>query len=76
MFENRTHKQQIIIYAVIALIVTLVLSVFHYFTYTGPFANIYVIILFANIEFFVIFYILYMPLKVKRSRENEEDKEE
>ncbi len=76
MFENRSHKQLIIIYAVIALIVTLVLSVFHYFTYTGPFANIYVIILFANIEFFVIFYILYMPLKVKIAREKEENKEE
>ncbi len=68
MFENRSEKQQIIIYAIIALIVTVILAIFHYYTYTGFFRNIYVIILFANIEFFAIFYILYLPLKVKRKK--------
>ena len=74
MFENRSEKQQIIIYVIIALFVTIILSIFHYYTYTGPFANPYVIILFANIEFFAIFYILYLPLKVKKAREKEEKK--
>ncbi len=75
MFENRSEKQQIIIYAVIALIITLVLSIYHFYTFKGIFANPYVIILFANIEFFIFFYIIYMPLKVKRSRQKEEEKE-
>jgi len=68
MFENRSEKQQIVIYAIIALIVTVILSIFHYYTYTGFFRNIYVIILFANIEFFAIFYILYLPIKVKKKK--------
>jgi heme O synthase-like polyprenyltransferase len=72
MFENRTEKQQIVIYAIIAFIVAFILSIFHYYTYTGIFANIYVIILFANIEFFAIFYILYLPIKVKKAREKQE----
>jgi len=74
MFENRSEKQQIIIYAIIALVVAFILSIFHYYTYTGPFANIYVIILFANIEFFALFYILYLPIKVKKAREKEKKK--
>ena len=65
MFENKSEKQLIKIYAVIAILIALILSVFHY---TQGF-NIYYIVIAANIEFFCIFYILYLPLKVKRSKE-------
>jgi len=74
MFENRSEKQQIILYAIIALIVTFILAIYHYYTFKGPFGNIYVIILFANIEFFALFYILYLPIKVKKAREKQEKK--
>ncbi len=64
MFENRSEKQLIIIYAVIALLVSLGLAVFHLMTIP----NIYYIVIAVNIEFFCIFYILYLPLKIKRSK--------
>lgn len=64
MFENRSEKQLILIYAIIALLVALGLALMH--TYQG--FNIYYIIIAANIEFFCIFYILYLPLKIKRSK--------
>ena len=64
MFENKSEKQLIIIYAFIALIVSMILAVVHYFQNFHP----YYIIIAANIEFFCVFYILYLPLKVKRSK--------
>ena len=64
MFENRSEKQLIIIYAFIAILVALGLAVFHFFLGFNP---IYIVIA-ANIEFFCIFYILYLPLKIKRSK--------
>jgi hypothetical protein len=64
MFENKSEKQLIIIYAFIALIVSIILAVVHYYQNFHP----YYIIIAANIEFFCIFYILYLPLKVKRSK--------
>jgi hypothetical protein len=64
MFENRTEKQLIIIYFFIALIVALGLALFHYVQGFNP----YYIVIAVNIEFFCIFYILYLPLKVKRSK--------
>ena len=64
MFENKSEKQLIIIYAVIALIVSIILAIVHYFQNFHP----YYIIIAANIEFFCVFYILYLPLKVKRSK--------
>ncbi len=64
MFENRSEKQLIIIYAFIAILVALGLAVFHFFQGFDP---IYIVIA-ANIEFFCIFYILYLPLKIKRSK--------
>jgi hypothetical protein len=64
MFENRSEKQLIIIYAIIALIVALGLAVVHLIQGL----NIYYIIIAVNIEFFCIFYILYLPIKVKRSK--------
>ena len=64
MFENRSEKQLIIIYAIIAIAISLILAIVHYFQNFHP----YYIIIAANIEFFCIFYILYLPLKVKRSK--------
>ena len=68
MFENRSHKQLIIIYVIIALVITLLLGVFHYYTWSGIFRDPVMLIIMGNIEFFVIFYILYLPIKVKRSK--------
>jgi len=67
MFENRSEKQLIVIYAIIAIAVALILSVFHYFQ-GFP---LYYIVIAANIEFFCVFYILYLPLKVKKARKKQ-----
>ena len=64
MFENRSEKQLIIIYAIIAIIISFILAIVHYFQNFHP----YYIIIAANIEFFCIFYILYLPLKIKKAR--------
>jgi heme O synthase-like polyprenyltransferase len=64
MFENRSEKQLIIIYVIIALLIAFSLAIFHYLQGF----DIYYIIIAVNIEFFCIFYILYLPLKVKRSQ--------
>jgi len=68
MFENRTEKELIVIYAVIAIVITLALVAFK-FSYG---VNIYYIIIAANIEFFCVFYILYLPIKIKKAREKQE----
>jgi undecaprenyl pyrophosphate phosphatase UppP len=73
MFEDLSEKQLIVLYVIIALIVTAVLGVIHYYTYRGFFSNPYVIIIVANVEFFCIFYVLYLPLKIKRARERQEE---
>lgn len=65
MFENRSEKQLIIIYALIAIVIALIMSVIHIFQGW----DIILIILVANVWFFCIFYILYLPIKVKRARE-------
>ena len=72
MFENRSDKELLIIYVFIALIVTIALGVFHYFTWPGFFRDPIVIIIMGNIEFALIFYILYLPIKIKRAREKQE----
>jgi hypothetical protein len=64
MFENRSERELIIIYAFIAIAVAFLLGVFHYYQGFHP----YYIVIAANIEFFCIFYILYLPIKVKRSK--------
>ena len=69
MFENRSYRELIIIYVIIALIITLVLIVFHYFTWPDLFRDPIIIVIVANIEFFVIFYILFLPVKVQKERE-------
>jgi heme O synthase-like polyprenyltransferase len=61
MFENRTKKQRMIIYIILAVIVSLLLSFMHIIQ--GWILS-YVIVA-AIIEFLCIFYILYLPLKIK-----------
>jgi len=72
MFENHSDRERIIIYAVIAIIVALLLGVLHYYQGFHP----YYIVIAANIEFFCIFYVLYLPMKVKRAREKQERKKQ
>ncbi|MFH1013810.1 MAG: hypothetical protein V1769_04805 [Thermoplasmatota archaeon] len=65
MFEKRTKKQRTMIYLVIAGLVTLALATMHYFQYSTwmPAAMLIGI---SIIEFLCIFYILYLPLKMKK----------
>ena len=70
MFENRSEKELIIIYAIIALLVACGLAVVHYYQGWHP----YMIIFVANVWFFCLFYFLYLPIKVKKQREKEEAK--
>ena len=64
MFENRSERQLITIYVIIAIVITLLLAIFHIYQGLHP----YYIIIAANIEFFCIFYVLYLPLKVKKKQ--------
>lgn len=68
MFENRSDRELIIIYVFIALAIALIMAVVHYFQGWHP----YIIIVVANVWFFCLFYILYLPIKVKRAREKKE----
>ena len=68
MFENRSEKQLIIIYVFIALLVTFLLSIYHLSPYSAWPKDPILVIIAANIEFFCIFYILYLPLKIKRKQ--------
>ena len=70
MFENRSEKQLIIIYAIIAITVACGMAVIHYLQGWDPI----VIVIVANIWFACLFYFLYVPIKVKRAREKEEKK--
>ena len=64
MFENRSERQLITIYVIIAIVIALLLAIFHVYQRLHP----YYIIIAANIEFFCIFYVLYYPLKVKKKQ--------
>ncbi len=68
MFENRSEKQLIIIYAFIAIAIALGAFLFNYFTRVDIYYNIFA----ANVVFFCMFYILYLPLKIKKAREKKE----
>jgi hypothetical protein len=72
MFENRSEKQLIIIYAIIGVLIASGMAVVHFFQGWNPL----VIVVVANIWFFCIFYILYLPFKVKRAREKKEESKE
>jgi hypothetical protein len=67
MFENRSERELIVIYAIIALAVALGMAVVHYFQGWHP----YVIIVVANVWFFCLFYILYLPIKVKKAKKKQ-----
>ena len=69
MFENRTYKQKIGIYALIAVLISMAMGVVHYFQGWDP----VVIVIVANIWFFCIFYILFLPIKIKKDRERREE---
>lgn len=64
MFDNRSERELIIIYAIIALVVSLIMAVIHFYQGWHP----YVIIVVANVWFFCLFYILYLPIKVKKKK--------
>jgi heme A synthase len=68
MFENRNERELIAIYAVIAITVALGVGYFNYLTGVDIYYNIFVV----NVFFFCMFYILYLPIKVKRVREKKE----
>jgi len=68
MFENRSEKQLIVIYIIIALTITILLSLFHLSSFSAWPKDPFLVIIAANIEFFCIFYILYLPLKIKKSK--------
>ena len=63
MFEKRSKEERTYIYVFIALLVTLILSMMHYYLMNNP---IELVMIIAAIEFFVIFYILYLPLKYEK----------
>jgi len=67
MFEKRSEKQLMAIYAIIAIAIASIMAFVHYFQGW----NHYVIIIVANIWFFCLFYILYLPLKVKKARKKQ-----
>ena len=63
MFENRSKKERTIIYAILALIVAILLGLMHYYVMNNP---LFLVVTIAIIEYFVIFYILYLPLKYQK----------
>lgn len=68
MFENRSDRELIVIYIIIAIIVALGVAYFNYVTGVDIYYNIFA----ANVIFFCMFYMLYLPLKLKRAREKQE----
>ena len=70
MFENKSEKQLIVIYAFIAIAFALAGFYFNHMTGVDIYYNIFA----ANVIFFCMFYILYLPLKIKRARERREQK--
>ena len=68
MFENYSEKQLIIIYAIIALFIAFLLSLYHLSPFSAWPKDPIIIIIAANIEFFCIFYVLYLPLKAKKGQ--------
>jgi|GEM_PF-1603744 len=71
MFENRSEKQLIIIYVIIALLVTFGFTAYNISSISYFPKDPILIIIAANIIFFCMFYILYLPLKVKKAKEKQ-----
>ncbi len=70
MFENRSERELIVIYVIIAIIIALGAAFINHITGIDIYYNIFA----ANVIFFCMFYILYLPLKIKRAREKKEKK--
>jgi hypothetical protein len=63
MFETRTKNQRTVIYAIIAFAVTLLLALMHYMLQGWA---IQAVLIVAAIEYVLVFYILYLPLKYQK----------
>jgi len=72
MFENRSERELIFIYALIAIAAALIAGFYNHITGVDIYYNIFA----ANVIFFCMFYILYLPLKVKRAREKQKKNKE
>ena len=68
MFEKRSEKELIMIYVIIAIIIALGAAYFNYITGVDIYYNIFA----TNVVFFCMFYLLYLPIKVKKAREKQE----
>ena len=66
MFEKRSEKQLILIYVIIALMFSLGFTAYNISNYSVFPKDPYLIIIVANILFFCMFYILYLPIKTKK----------
>ncbi|RLI52793.1 MAG: hypothetical protein DRO93_14495 [Candidatus Thorarchaeota archaeon] len=64
MFEKRSEKELIIIYAFIALAVAVFIFYINYLMGYNLYYNIFA----ANVFFFCVFYILYWPLKLRKKK--------
>jgi len=72
MFENRTEKELIIIYALIALLIALGFTAYNISPISSFPKDLVLITIVGIVLFACMFYILYLPIKVKKSREKEE----
>jgi len=70
MFEKCSEKQLIIIYVFIAIAFALGAFYFNYITGVDIYYNIFAV----NVIFFGMFLFLYWPLKVKKAREKQKEK--
>ena len=74
IFDNRSEKELIVIYVVIALFVSLGFTGYNISSFSAFPKDPYLIIFVANVLFFCMFYILYLPVKVRKAREKQEKK--
>jgi len=72
MFENRSEKELIVIYVIIALLFALGFTAYNISPLSAFPKDPILIVVVANVLFFCMFYILYLPIKVKKAREREE----
>lgn len=72
MFENRSEKELIVIYVIIAILVALGFTAYNLSALSHFPKDPILIIIVANILFFCMFLLLYWPLKVQKAREKQE----
>ncbi len=68
MFENRSDKQLIAIYVIIALLFSLGFTAYNLSPYSSIRNEPIMIVVIANVLFFCMFYFLYWPLKLKKKK--------